>query len=230
MSYLCPNFFIMLSSTEENYLKAIYNISERESGSVTTNNIAHAMQTKAASVTDMIKKLAEKELVDYAKYRGVSLTEKGRSLATQLIRKHRLWETFLVDKLGFDWHEVHELAEELEHIRSNELINRLDAFLNYPKFDPHGDPIPNASGRFTIRQQVQLSEMHPGEKGDVVAVHHHDDALLRHLADIGIEINTFIEVLELHAYDQSIHVRINRDHVIQISQQLAQKLFIRRSL
>lgn len=219
----------MLSSTEENYLKAIYNISERESGSVTTNNIAQVMQTKAASVTDMIKKLADKELVDYAKYRGVSLTDKGRGLATQLIRKHRLWETFLVDKLGFDWDEVHELAEELEHIRSDELINRLDHFLGQPKFDPHGDPIPNASGRFTIRQQTQLTDLKPGEKGEVVAVHHHDDALLRHLAEIGIELKTNLEVLELHTYDQSIHVRLDNGRDLQINPNLAQKLFIRRT-
>lgn len=218
----------MLSSTEENYLKAIYNIAEREAGSVTTNNIAQVMQTKAASVTDMIKKLAEKELVDYAKYRGVSLTEKGRGLATQLIRKHRLWETFLVDKLGFDWDEVHELAEELEHIRSDELINRLDAFLGQPKFDPHGDPIPNASGRFTIRQQTQLADLHPGEKGEVIAVHHHDDALLRHLAGMGIELKTHIEVLACHDYDQSMQVRLDGNKIVNINPHLTQKLFIRR--
>ena len=130
------------SFTEENYIKTIYQLSFDKS-SVSTNSLANSLSTKASSVTDMLKKLSEKSLVNYEKYKGVTLTKEGEKVALNLTRKHRLWETFLVNKLNFEWHQVHEIAEELEHINSTELINRLDDFLDNPKFDPHGDPIPN---------------------------------------------------------------------------------------
>jgi DtxR family Mn-dependent transcriptional regulator len=152
-----------LSQTEENYLKAIFKISEQQDAPASTNAISQAIRISAASVTDMLKRLAEKDLIHYEKYKGVILTPAGNRLATRLIRKHRLWEVFLVEKLHFSWDKVHEIAEQLEHIRSPELVERLDQFLGNPKYDPHGDPIPDAEGKFTHRQQVSLDELHPGE-------------------------------------------------------------------
>ena len=136
----------MFSQTEENYLKAIYSLSLKNEKLVSTNDIAKKLGTKASSVTDMLKKLADKKLVDYTKYHGTSLTKKGVKISLLIVRKHRLWETFLVEKLHFKWTEVHVLAEQLEHIKSEELTNRLEAFLEFPTHDPHGDPIPNKDG------------------------------------------------------------------------------------
>ncbi|WP_317172245.1 metal-dependent transcriptional regulator [Hymenobacter sp. BRD67] len=136
-----------MTITEENYLKTIYKLAEVEPGQgVSTNRIAAALVTRAASVTDMLRRLAEKGLLEYEKYRGVRLTPEGRRLALLTVRKHRLWEVFLVQQLGFSWDEVHEVAEELEHVQSPLLMQRLDAFLNFPTLDPHGDPIPAEDG------------------------------------------------------------------------------------
>ena len=162
----------MQSYTEENYLKVIYHLSEI-SHPVQTNAIADRIQTKAASVTDMIKKLSEKELVHYVKYQGVTLTEKGKLTAINIVRKHRLWEVFLVDKLNFKWDEVHEVAEELEHIQSNLLIERLDEFLDFPKVDPHGDPIPDKNGNFAEMTFTKLSKLKNGDKGNITGVSEH---------------------------------------------------------
>src|SRR6476620_10565441 len=135
-----------MTFSEENYLKTIYHITSSSGAEVSTNAIAEKMETKASSVTDMLKKLADKDLVHYKKYQGVSLTDKGLHSAKMIVRKHRLWEIFLVEKLAFSWDEVHDIAEQLEHIKSEQLVNKLDAFLNFPTEDPHGDPIPNAEG------------------------------------------------------------------------------------
>ena len=180
----------MVSSTEENYLKAIFKISEKEGAPVSTNSISGKMSTSAASVSDMIKRLADKDLVLYEKWKGVRLTDSGRKIATNLIRKHRIWEVFLVDKLNFAWDEVHPLAEELEHIHSDKLINSLDEFLGFPKFDPHGDPIPNIDGKFTIRNQVSLLNLTKGDKGIVVGVKEHDTPFLQYLNQIKIKLGT----------------------------------------
>ncbi|MCI5083695.1 MAG: metal-dependent transcriptional regulator, partial [Saprospiraceae bacterium] len=153
------------SHTEENYLKAIYKICERKGKAASTNAISNAMQTSAASVTDMLKRLSEKELIHYERYKGVTLAEAGNKIATTLIRKHRLWEVFLVEKLEFSWDEVHEVAEQLEHIRSPKLVEELERYLGYPKFDPHGDPIPDAEGRFTYRKQTLLADMELDTEG-----------------------------------------------------------------
>ena len=146
-----------LSYAEENYLKAILKLSGSPDGTVSTNAIAAQLDTSAASVTDMLKKLSDKELITYQRYKGASLTDDGQRIATTLVRKHRLWEVFLVQSLGMTWDEVHEIAEELEHIQSDRLIDRLDHFLGHPKFDPHGDPIPNAQGKYTLRAQIPLT-------------------------------------------------------------------------
>ena len=158
----------MISQTEENYLKTIFKITEREGKSASTNTVAAAMSTTAASVTDMFNRLKAKNLVNYEKAKGVTLTTEGGRLATSLIRKHRIWEVFLCEKLGYSWDECHDLAEDLEHIQDEELINRLERFLGHPKFDPHGDPIPDSAGNFAKRTQVILSDMKPGEKGVIV--------------------------------------------------------------
>lgn len=204
----------MSTRAEENYLKAVYKLSELtkprqgESGAIPTNAIAQEMQTSAASVTDMVQRLAEKQLVSYEKYRGVVLTESGRLLAVQLLRRHRLWEVFLVDKLGFTWNEVHDFAEELEHIDSTELTDRLDEFLGHPKFDPHGDPIPNAEGRFTLRHQVPLTDLSADVAGIVVGVREHSTPFLAHLDEIGVAIHKEIRVQEKFSYDDSMRVDI----------------------
>ena len=206
----------MSTRAEENYLKAIFKLSEmakpkheRDSATVPTNAIAQEMRTSAASVTDMIQRLSDKSLVDYEKYRGVALTDRGRHLAIQLLRRHRLWEVFLVDKLGFAWSEVHDLAEELEHVESVELTDRLDAFLGNPRFDPHGDPIPNAEGKFTMRHQVPLTDLAPETVGVVVGVREHSSPFLAHLDEIRVAIQKEIRVIERFSYDDSMRVEID---------------------
>lgn len=211
---------------EENYLKAILKISDRENRAVSTNSVAREMNTSAASVTDMIKRLAEKQLVNYAKYRGVTLTDSGRVLATNLIRRHRLWESFLVDKLDFKWNEVHDIAEELEHIDSSELIQRLDAFLGHPRFDPHGDPIPSADGKFTLRKQVLLSDLEVGHSGRVVGVREDSDAFLSHLDEIGLQLNAEVRVTGQYPYDNSVTVDVN-DKSYNLSVKVAGNIYVK---
>jgi len=216
----------MSTKAEENYLKAIFKLGEHEKSSVATNAIAQEMQTSAASVTDMIQRLSSKGLVHYEKYKGVTLSESGRKMATQLIRKHRLWETFLVLKLGFRWDEVHDIAEELEHIDSSDLINRLDSFLGNPKFDPHGDPIPNAEGKFTLRSQMPLDELDSGVLAVVVGVRDHDDLLLRHLDDLGISIESTISVVERFPFDESSKIVVN-GHEKTVSSKVSQTILVK---
>jgi len=218
----------MLSQTEENYLKAIYKISESDPGPVSTNAIAKIMRTSAASVTDMIKRLSDKHYVDYKKYYGVELTPLGKGSATLLIRKHRLWETFLVNQLNFSWEEVHDIAEQLEHIQSDNLIERLDSYLGYPKFDPHGDPIPSTDGKFTIRNQVALIDMQIGEQGQVIGVKIHDTPFLQHLNEIGIQINTTMEIIAKQDYDQSTTVILNQDNQVLLSEKVATKILLKK--
>ena len=171
----------MQSFTEENYLKTIYYLANRQQGEVSTNALAEMTATKAASVTDMLRKLADKQLIHYKKYQGVRLTEEGERLALQIIRRHRLWEVFLVQKLGFGWDEVHEIAEELEHIRSEELVVRLDTYLGHPQFDPHGDPIPTPAGQMPEMGYRKLSDVAAGEDVCLMAVLEHSTEFLQHL-------------------------------------------------
>lgn len=217
-----------LSITEENYLKAIFKLSERDNRAVSTNAIARQMQTSAASVTDMLKRLSEKKLLRYKKYKGVTLSEKGGKLSTNLVRKHRLWEVFLVDKLNFRWDEVHEIAEQLEHIDSPDLVNRLDAFLNHPKFDPHGDPIPSADGKFTLRSQQILTEVAHDTPVLVVGVREHSVAFLRHLDELDIHLGQELEILEKYDYDDSIRIRVG-DHQQMISSKVARNILVKMS-
>ncbi|HMS99767.1 MAG TPA: metal-dependent transcriptional regulator [Saprospiraceae bacterium] len=218
----------MLSYTEENYLKAIFKISEKEKKSASTNSLARHLDTTPASVTDMLKRLAEKEMIHYERYKGVTLTAEGNRIATSLIRRHRLWEVFLVEKLRFDWEHVHDLAEELEHIYSEELISRLDAFLNYPKFDPHGDSIPNAEGKFTIRNQMPLSDLMTGQSCQVLGVKEHSNAFLRYLNQIKVKPGTQIKIEERIEFDASLRVLIDQKERSTISDSVAQSLLVKR--
>jgi len=216
----------MTTHAEENYLKAIFKIAEREDKPVQTNAIAGAMNTAAASVTDMLKRLAEKQLIRYEKYRGVQLTESGHRLATILIRKHRLWETFLVKKLGFAWDQVHDLAEQLEHIQGDALTARLDQFLGYPRFDPHGDPIPDAEGRWEHVDQVSLADMAPGTRGKVTNVADDSTVFLQYLNQLDLALDSEIELLERFAYDNSVRVNIDGIETV-LSEKVCENLFVK---
>ncbi len=218
----------MISQTEENYLKAIYKITEREGKSASTNAVATAMNTAAASVTDMIKRLASKNLVHYEKSKGVTLTTEGAHSAKQLIRKHRIWEVFLCEKLGYTWDECHALAEELEHIQDDELINRLDKFLGNPKFDPHGDPIPDSEGNFMERPQVLLSALSVGEKGVVVGVQEHSSSFLKFLDSQKLNLGAKIEVLEVFEFDDSVKIRLNESQELTVSNRVSQNIFLQK--
>jgi DtxR family transcriptional regulator, Mn-dependent transcriptional regulator len=216
----------MISHTEENYLKAIFKLSEGDNTSASTNAISKEMSTSAASVTDMLKRLADKNLINYEKYKGVTLTKEGNKIATNLVRRHRLWEVFLLEQLDFSWDEVHDMAEQLEHIKSDELIERLDKFLEYPKFDPHGDPIPDAEGNFTYRKQILLSEFKEKEKGILVGVNEHSSSFLQYLDKHSLNIGATITVIEHFDFDRSIKIKIN-DKQFNISENVAKNLYLK---
>lgn len=216
----------MLSFTEENYIKAIYKLSEAGDGAVSTNAIAEAMQTKAASVSDMLKRLNEKDIINYVKYRGVTLTDEGRKVALQLVRKHRLWEVFLVDKLKFNWDEVHDVAEELEHITSELMIRRLDEFLGFPKYDPHGDPIPTEDGHITVKQQVLLSELNPGQAGIVMGVKDSQPLFLQYLDKVGIYLGAKLKVTDKMEFDNSLEINIDQKKQLSISSEVSKNIFV----
>src|SRR5687768_2007849 len=215
----------MLSYTEENYLKAIYHLAEGGTKAVLTNEIAETMKTKAASVTDMIKKLSAKSFISYEKYYGVKMTKQGKIQALAIIRKHRLWETFLVQKLQFNWDEVHEIAEQLEHIQSPLLIEKLDAFLNYPKADPHGEPIPDRNGKVQGPAHGCLHSQALGYKGDIVAVKDSDSNLLKYLQKIGATPGKKIELIHKEEYDESVEVRVDNKKLT-ITKSVAENILV----
>jgi len=218
----------VVTQSEENYLKSIYHLGKLGSITVSTNAIADKMETKASSVTDMLKKLAEKELVDYRKYQGVSLTSEGKILAANVIRKHRLWEVFLVEKLNFTWDEVHDVAEQLEHIKSIKLINELDAFLEFPTQDPHGDPIPDGEGNIEKFQKIHLSQVNQSVNCYCIGVKDSSDNFLRYLDKSNIAIGTEIQVLSKESFDASMTVKIN-DSELTISKEIAGNIYIKFS-
>ncbi len=215
-----------LSLTEENYLKAIFHLSQQGHHAVSTNAIADAMDTKPASVSDMLRKLSNKKLINYKKYQGVKINSEGQAAAIKVIRKHRLWEVFLVDKLKFNWDEVHEVAEQLEHIQSPLLIQRLDEFLGQPKFDPHGDPIPDERGKFPELQKFPLSELKPGEIASVVGLGETSSVFLKYLDKIHITLGAKVKVMEIVEFDNSYEISINNSSPIIISAQIAQNLMV----
>ncbi len=218
----------MNSFTEENYLKAIFKLLEKGEKAVSTTALSARMNTKAATVTDMIKRLAEKKLINYEKYQGVTLTEKGKAIAISIIRKHRLWEVFLVEKLHFKWDEVHEMAEQLEHVKSEELVNRIDAFLNFPKFDPHGDPIPDAKGVFNRKKSLLLAEINTGQNCIMTGVVDHSPNFLQYLDRVGLSIGKEIKLIEIISFDKSIQIQINRKEKVSLSYEVAKNLLVNK--
>jgi iron dependent repressor len=214
-----------MTLSEENYLKTIFHLYDQHQQEVSTNAIAEVMNTKASSVTDMLKKLADKQLINYRKYQGVTLSEEGRCQAIAIIRKHRLWEVFLVEKLQFSWDEVHEIAEELEHIQSDKLIERLDAFLGYPKKDPHGDLIPNKEGEFSEAAQTLLSELKDGDRRTLVAVKNTSKEFLVYLNKMEIALGDTIEVLNKEPFDNSMLLKVN-DHKVSLSATVCRNIYV----
>jgi DtxR family Mn-dependent transcriptional regulator len=215
-----------LSFTEENYLKAIYRLSEGGTKSVSTNEIADVINTKAASVTDMVKKLSVKKLISYEKYYGVKITKHGKTSALSVVRKHRLWETFLVDKLHFTWDEVHEVAEQLEHIQSPLLIEKLDAFLGFPTVDPHGHPIPDKNGNLQQVRCITLSELGLKRKTVVRSVNNGTPAFLQYLSKIGVYIGATISIQDKIEFDGSLEIMIDGKKRAFISRDAAQNLLV----
>jgi DtxR family Mn-dependent transcriptional regulator len=215
-----------MTISEENYLKVIYHLSLVSPKGINTNAIAGMLNTKASSVTDMMKKLSDKELVAYQKYQGVTLTEKGFHSAKMIVRKHRLWEVFLVDKLNFSWDEVHEIAEELEHIKSEVLINKLDAFLDFPTFDPHGDPIPNADGEIKKINKLLLSDSELNKEYQCVGVKDSSSNFLQYLDKQKIALGSKITVKEKESFDDTLVVQIDSREMT-LSNKIANNLYVK---
>ncbi|MGZ3839343.1 MAG: metal-dependent transcriptional regulator [Flavisolibacter sp.] len=212
------------TTSEENYLKTIFHLQQTE-GIVTTSLLAEKLQTRPASVTDMMKKLDSKKLLHYKPYYGFSLSAEGKKIALSIVRRHRLWEFFLSEKLKFGWNEVHQLAEELEHVSSKKLIDRLDAFLGFPPFDPHGDPIPDQKGRIRNVKKIPLNQLPAQKPAEVCQVTNQSEDMLEMLQDKNISIGTRVEVKKYFDFDHSIELKI-KNAVITVSEQLAKNIFV----
>ena len=219
----------MLTTSEENYLKTIYNLSESGKNQVSTNSVSKFLKTKPSSVTDMIKKLSAKKLLYHKKYKGTNISSNGKKLAIQIIRKHRLWEVFLFEKLNFKWDEVHKIAEELEHITNEKLIERLDKYLKYPKIDPHGDPIPNKNGEINIKPKIKLSNLLINNNCIVSNVNDDDGNLLEYLNKIKIHIGSKIKVFDIIEFDKSIEIEIDSKNKVFISNRVAENILVTKT-
>lgn len=218
----------LLSAVEENYLKYIYQLSEStESGIVKTNDLAYKLEHTAASVTDMLKKLADKKLVAYKKYYGVSLTKNGTQTAIQVLRRHRLWETFLVKNLKFTWDKIHDIAEQLEHVQSDELIDQLEEYLGYPKFDPHGDPIPDRQGNIVVPHVICLADAKMNKQYLLANVNDESAAFLKYLNKIQLKLNDKIKLVDKEEFDETIQVIINDKKQISISRDAANNMWVK---
>ena len=217
----------MFTLSEENYLKAIYHLELDADKGISTNAIAKKLETKASSVTDMIKKLSDKEVVVYKKYKGVKLTGLGKKTAANIVRKHRLWEVFLVEKLNFSWDEVHDVAEQLEHIKSQKLVDQIDALLGFPTHDPHGDPIPDKDGNLKIIDKSLLSTLSKNESGVCVGVDDSSSDFLKFLDKKGITLGKQITVLEREDFDDSLSILIE-EKKLSISNKIANNLYIQK--
>lgn len=217
------------SLAEENYLKIIYHLSEGTQEEISTNAVAEMTQTKAASVTDMLRKLAEKGWVNYQKYQGVRLTETGEKIALSIVRKHRLWELFLVQKMGFNWDEVHDIAEQLEHIASDELINKLDAFLDFPKTDPHGDPIPTKEGILPELGYQPLSEVRSQQACILMGVSQDSAVFLQLLTKLNLQLGVKLKIIEINAFDRSLSLSIEGKPEVFISHEVAKNILVKAS-
>ena len=213
------------TTSEENYIKSIFHL-QQETGLVNTNSLAAEMQTRPASVTDMLKKLKGKKLLQYEKYKGFKLSEAGKKAALEVVRKHRLWEFFLVEKLQFDWDKVHPIAEELEHISSAELVQRLDNFLGNPSFDPHGDPIPDKNGKIPVIKQQSLSDIPYKKNVTVSSVSNQTAQMLDMLRHYNIAIGTQLLVLKKFEFDGSLEIKVSKQNACIISEQVAKNVFV----
>jgi DtxR family Mn-dependent transcriptional regulator len=216
----------MNSATEENYLKVIYRLSQKGGGKVTPTAIADGMKVNAASVVDMLKKLVEKKLISYDKVRGAKLTEKGVRVSISIVRSHRLWEVFLLEKLGYSWEVVHEIAEQLEHVKHPELLEKLNKFLGYPEYDPHGDPIPKSGGEMPDTTKTLLSEIEIGRTCRVMGVKDTSTVFLQYLKELSINIGAKIKVTGKNAFDQSMTIQIGKGPGTMVSQKLAESLLV----
>ena len=214
-----------MTLAEENYLKAIYHLENQSTNGVSTNALAEEMQTKASSATDMIKKLAEKNMISYIPYQGVTLSEAGRAYAVKVVRKHRLWEVFLLEKLNFSWDEVHDVAEQLEHIKSEKLTDKLDEFLGFPKTDPHGDPIPDKHGHFEKVDKTSLTNAQVGMTYVCVGVDDSSSDFLKYLDGNKISLGTVIQILHKEPFDNSIKIKFNEVELV-VSEHVAKNLFV----
>tara|TARA_R110002167_G_scaffold366211_1_gene593766 strand:+ start:2752 stop:3405 length:654 start_codon:yes stop_codon:yes gene_type:complete len=217
----------MFSLSEENYLKAIYHLEIISNKGISTNAIAEKLETKASSVSDMIKKLSEKEVIIYKKYQGVTLTNFGKKTAANIVRKHRLWEVFLVEKLNFSWDEVHDVAEQLEHIKSPKLIHELDAFLGFPTHDPHGDPIPDNDGNLKVLEKSLLATLSKNESGVCVGVKDSSAEFLQYLDKKGITLGKELTVLEKEDFDDSLSIQIDGKK-LSVSNKIATNLYVKK--
>ncbi|MFC5284828.1 metal-dependent transcriptional regulator [Pedobacter alpinus] len=216
----------MLSFTEENYLKALLKITiDNEVEEVGTNELAQQLDVKPATVTDMLKKLKEKQLIKYEKYGKIGLNEEGRKYALEILRKHRLWETFLFEKLDFNWDEVHEIAEQLEHIKSAKLVNKLDAFLDFPQFDPHGDPIPNELGEIKVKYRKTLAEVAVGETCKLAAVKDNSVSFLQYVVKVGLGLSSIVKVVGRQEYDALMEIEVNGE-VSFVSEKFAENIYV----
>jgi DtxR family transcriptional regulator, Mn-dependent transcriptional regulator len=214
------------STSEENYIKAIFHL-QAENETVTTNALAQELLTRPASVTDMMKKLKTKKLLHYQPYQGFRLNNEGKKVALGIIRRHRLWEYFLSEKLKFEWDEVHVVAEELEHVSSKKLIDKLDEFLGYPKFDPHGDPIPDIHGKMENYQRVSISDLPVNTIAEVCHVANQSSEILELMRHKNIAIGTKLEVKRKFAFDNSVEIKIRQQAPVTISEQLAKNIFVK---
>lgn len=211
--------------SEENYIKSIYHL-QQQSDTVTTNSLAQELQTRAASVTDMLKKLQQKKILEYEKYRGFRLNATGNKVALNIVRRHRLWEYFLVTKLGFEWDKVHAIAEELEHISSKDLIQKLDNFLNYPQTDPHGDPIPDMNGKIPVISQVSIADVPVKKNVTVSSVGNQSPEMLDLLKHYHIGIGTSLKVNMRFSFDRSVEIKVSKQATCIISEQVAKNIFV----
>ncbi|UKN02892.1 metal-dependent transcriptional regulator [Paracrocinitomix mangrovi] len=218
----------LLTQAEENYLKEIFHLAGQEKLKVSTNALADKLDAKASSITDMLQKLKIKKLVAYQKYKGCGLTAEGERIAIQIIRKHRLWETFLVNKLNFGWDEVHDVAEQLEHIKSVKLVDGIDRLLNHPKFDPHGDPIPDKEGNIDYQESmVDLCDAAINSVVQLVSVNENSLELLKYLDEIGLNIGSEIVIHNRITFDESMIVQINKGEKISLSKKVTENLGVK---
>ena len=212
--------------SEENYIKSIFHLQGKDE-TVTTTQLAGQLNTRPASVTDMMKRLKSKKLLHYQPYKGFRLSAEGNKVALGIIRRHRLWEYFLAEKLHFTWDEVHEVAEQLEHIQSKKLIDQLDRFLGFPTVDPHGEIIPNARGEFKMRPKTTLSEVGLNEKCEVIGVKDDSAEFLQYADKLGCTMHAKIKVLAIQSFDQSMELEIKKQKVM-VSSRFAENIYIHR--